>query len=377
MKEEIKKLTNLKKLVRPEKAKILKRVQDDMIVQNDMFVQGDMLIKNDEVGKIARHENSVMLNLFQYLRIFVSCKLKNDKNKTLKRIQGDMVVQGDMEVYGHCERMRSNPANYFARSADKNFSPLTFHFSPKDTLTFHFSQRSAFTSHFSRKSGATHVALQHNKRKLAFTLSEVLITLGIIGVVAAMTMPSLIQNYRKQVLVTRAKWFYSFMSNAIQRSEIDNGPACDWVGNDSEDNVEYFNKYIKNYIKYTDIKSCSIATNDDETASEMNSCIFLANGSMFWIRVVDSGAAADFGFFANKPNVYTSDNYLLFMIRNGKFTTYSQGWDGTRSHLFNASTFGCKEGTHLNYCAKLIEYDGWTISDDYPWGVKSLDHNLN
>lgn len=33
--------------------------------------------------------------------------------------------------------------------------------------------------------------------KKSFTLAEVLITLGIIGVVAAMTLPSLIGNYKK------------------------------------------------------------------------------------------------------------------------------------------------------------------------------------
>lgn len=33
----------------------------------------------------------------------------------------------------------------------------------------------------------------------SFTLAEVLVTLGIIGVVAALTMPTLIANYRKQV----------------------------------------------------------------------------------------------------------------------------------------------------------------------------------
>ncbi len=33
-----------------------------------------------------------------------------------------------------------------------------------------------------------------NKRRIAFTLAEVLITLGIIGVVAAMTLPALIQK---------------------------------------------------------------------------------------------------------------------------------------------------------------------------------------
>jgi len=38
---------------------------------------------------------------------------------------------------------------------------------------------------------------------LAFTLAEVLITLGIIGVVAALTMPTLTKNYQKKVYVTQ------------------------------------------------------------------------------------------------------------------------------------------------------------------------------
>ena len=42
-------------------------------------------------------------------------------------------------------------------------------------------------------------------RLAAFTLAEVLITLGIIGIVAAMTMPSLIQNYQEKATVTRVK----------------------------------------------------------------------------------------------------------------------------------------------------------------------------
>lgn len=44
-------------------------------------------------------------------------------------------------------------------------------------------------------------------KKIAFTLAEVLITLGIIGVVAAMTMPVLIQNQREKVVVTQLKKF--------------------------------------------------------------------------------------------------------------------------------------------------------------------------
>lgn len=47
-----------------------------------------------------------------------------------------------------------------------------------------------------------------------FTLAEVLITLGVIGVVAALTMPSLIANYRKEVLRAQFKKAYSEISQA-------------------------------------------------------------------------------------------------------------------------------------------------------------------
>ena len=59
-----------------------------------------------------------------------------------------------------------------------------------------------------------------HKKEHAFTLAEVLITLGIIGIVAALTMPMLLSNYRKQVVETRLAKFYSAMNQAIQQSEV-------------------------------------------------------------------------------------------------------------------------------------------------------------
>lgn len=49
----------------------------------------------------------------------------------------------------------------------------------------------------------------------AFTMAEVLITLGIIGIVAAMTLPSLIGNYQKKQTAIQLKKFYSIMQQAI------------------------------------------------------------------------------------------------------------------------------------------------------------------
>ena len=57
--------------------------------------------------------------------------------------------------------------------------------------------------------------------KNGFTLAEVLITLGIIGIVAAMTLPALVGKYQKKVTVTRLKKFYSTMQQAIQLAEKD------------------------------------------------------------------------------------------------------------------------------------------------------------
>ncbi len=51
--------------------------------------------------------------------------------------------------------------------------------------------------------GATYVGMFDKNRRAAFTLAEVLITLGIIGVVAALTIPTLIANYKKKQAISK------------------------------------------------------------------------------------------------------------------------------------------------------------------------------
>ena len=60
-------------------------------------------------------------------------------------------------------------------------------------------------------------------KRAAFTLAEVLITLAIIGVVAALTIPSVIQNYTYRMTESKLAKFYSLMNQAILMSKIDNG----------------------------------------------------------------------------------------------------------------------------------------------------------
>ena len=94
-------------------------------------------------------------------------------------------------------------------------------------------------------------------RKFAFTLAEVLITLAIIGVVAAMTMPTLIQNHQKRSLEVATKKFYSMMSQAIKHymadegiDDLRNSPMTDMGTENSDIDVEdtVYN-FVRKYLK--------------------------------------------------------------------------------------------------------------------------------
>ena len=56
----------------------------------------------------------------------------------------------------------------------------------------------------------------------AFTMAEVLITLGIIGIVASMTLPGVIEGYREKENVTRLEKFLSVLSQAVNLYKAQN-----------------------------------------------------------------------------------------------------------------------------------------------------------
>lgn len=62
-----------------------------------------------------------------------------------------------------------------------------------------------------------------NSKWLAFTLAEVLITLGIIGIVAALTIPNIIDNSEKHATVSKVKEAYSILAQATQQINNDCG----------------------------------------------------------------------------------------------------------------------------------------------------------
>ena len=79
-------------------------------------------------------------------------------------------------------------------------------------------------------SGGGQTSLSSLKPFCGFTLAEVLITLGIIGVVAAMTLPALIQKNNEKATVTALKKFYSSISQAYLYARNENGTPDGWYG---------------------------------------------------------------------------------------------------------------------------------------------------
>ena len=138
--------------------------------------------------------------------------------------------------------------------------------------------------------------------KNAFTLAEVLITLGIIGIVAAMTLPTLLNKYNEQVTVTKVKKFYSTINQALLFAVKNNGTVdvWDYIEKDEESNSIRSNKlvnYLKPYLKIS--KDCGIEescignalykdlSNQDRVrygSSPMYYKLILNDGSFLWVR---------------------------------------------------------------------------------------------
>lgn len=103
------------------------------------------------------------------------------------------------------------------------------------------------------------------KRFAGFTLAEVLITLGIIGVVAALTIPVLMEYSFEREAVSKFKKNYSMLSQAVEKWQTDSGcigdsSLCPEYAPEFENNVNEVADAIDPYFKYSEkIRATSTA----------------------------------------------------------------------------------------------------------------------
>ena len=121
---------------------------------------------------------------------------------------------------------------------------------------------------------------RNNNRKCAFTLAEVLITLGIIGIVSAMTIPNLINKFEEKKTVSILKETYSMLSQAMIYVVNEHGIVDKWVksniqmsDDEFKDTVDTILNYFKPYLRTTKICTAgepSCIESDDNRIYRLN-----------------------------------------------------------------------------------------------------------
>jgi prepilin-type N-terminal cleavage/methylation domain-containing protein len=220
--------------------------------------------------------------------------------------------------------------------------------------------------------------------RAGFTLAEVLITLGIIGVVAALTLPPLITKYKKQQTVTKLKKVYSILNQAYKQSQVENGESYEWQEPSVIGINNYFDQYWKPYLKIIkecfNAQSCGYKNTSDypwKNPSGQSGWIMidsnrksflLADGVLVQIIVIHSGTTP--GDWVNidlnagsGPNIYGKD---VFCFEGDR----TRGILVPLTRAAGLSALSCQAGGTGNNgmaCAAKIIQDGWEIKSDYPW----------
>lgn len=113
----------------------------------------------------------------------------------------------------------------------------------------------------------------------AFTLAEVLITLAIIGVIAAITVPVLHANYTEQERISRVKKVYSVFANAMTFVKADGGDYVLESGNNIDSMKEWFDTYLAPRLVTTKVCYSTSGCWNDKYIKKPNGDKFTSLGS--------------------------------------------------------------------------------------------------
>lgn len=215
----------------------------------------------------------------------------------------------------------------------------------------------------------------------AFTLSEVLITLAIIGIVAALTIPTVIRNYQKQQTVVRLKKIYSTLNQAYNNSQAENGSYESWDDSFTAGPSEYFKNYIKPYIKILKVcktyQECNYqasfpwkyikgTTYTEAAVNPASGISFITTDGIFVNMRTTGGSGASETFVRVDLNVEKEPNRLgrdVFVLRRTNKGIILECYNNTMDNINN----NCSKTEYGTCCAAKIARDGWEIKENYPW----------
>ncbi len=225
--------------------------------------------------------------------------------------------------------------------------------------------------------------------RLGFTLAEVLITLGIIGVVAALTIPTLVANYQKKVWVTQLKKDVSLLQNSYRKVMADEGvdsifdTSVAYKIQSSDNNASFdFGYYPDKYAAYFGYTLSPASSLKNSLLNQLqDDILILPNGSCFYLQKAGGGSeeylhlATIIDVNCDKgPNVAGRDTFAVLLDGDAKLNFYGYGSfedpDGWRQACTSENIDNYGKGqldlptTQMlaTMCAGLIISDGWEMN---------------
>ena len=251
--------------------------------------------------------------------------------------------------------------------------------------------------------------------KKAFTLAEVLITLGIIGVVAAMTIPTLVTNYQKKMLSTKIKKFVSTFNQAYEMAIVNYGDSIYWKDCTIQPNkslctsdtaiykilnsvkyVDYTNKIPENYMEaindsFDSYFSGTTVGFQNEKFFQLSDGTIIFGSKDFIQRLGDY-----FSYFSyfyvdvngfDKPNRFGKDLFWFGQIHSNETSIYSFSMNGfdvygkVKRGLYldgygyfiqnPSSRYKCADEDITKElrakCTSLLQNNNWEFPKNYPW----------
>lgn len=244
-----------------------------------------------------------------------------------------------------------------------------------------------------------------NLFKSGFTLAEVLITLGIIGVVAAVTLPVLIVNHQKQVVVTGLEKASSELNQILSMAKADYGDPSGWDYYEKDNLDKWVQTYFEPYVKLIGSGTCANSHKCFGIAPMYSLGYKIssnsANPMAVQYIVVKAGIPAAYVFsrygdvyepltrvrvYVRTPKRYAfvgkdvftfifdyrekNPVYRLYVPHDGNVPVYNYDKSniiGTGWGACNTNARGGGYWVSGDACGALIMVDGWKISRDYPW----------
>ena len=221
----------------------------------------------------------------------------------------------------------------------------------------------------------------------AFTLAEVLVTLGIIGVVASLTLPTLIHKHRNKVMETQFKTAYSLISRATYQMYMEHEAdfvdflhiphGIGYMGGYRERFIELVPDYLQvvETIDSARLKNIKMYTSNNYVYDYRSDFAYgygayiLNNGMLLTVSAVTDGHIiinVDTNGPYKGPNRYGYDLFKFYMCRNGKIIAPSEDDDYAANRPENAYVVRCSFESPTNWSAQGEQCSYWALRDNFP-----------